>query len=377
MYARILNPPKESFFLFGPRGTGKTSWLKSHFPKAIYIDLLKNDVLNDLRAGPHRLWQMIPTNYTGPVIIDEIQKLPSLLNEIHSAMNESRTKYQFILTGSSARKLRMAGVNLLAGRVRVKNFFPFVAKELGTDFNLKKALIYGLLPEAYTSKDPQSYLESYLQVYIDQEVRLEGLVRNVEDFSRFLEAASFSQASVLNVSNVSSDCGVPRKTVQSYFEILNDLMLAYRLPIFQRKAKREMIKHDKFYFFDPGVFQTIRPRGVLDSDSEINGAAIETLVLTQLHALNELLSLGYQLSYWHTKKHLEVDFILYGKKDLIAIEVKAGSKPKSRDLDGLKEFKIDYPSAKLLFLYGGITKKIGDIQLLNIEDFFANMLKWI
>lgn len=322
MYARILNPPDASFFLFGPRGTGKTSWLKQHYSKAPYLDLLKSDLYNDLRAEPQRLWKMIPSNYKGPVIIDEIQKIPQLLNEIHAAMNEDRSLYQFVLTGSSARKLRMAGVNLLAGRIRIKNFFPLVVPELVSDFHLKKALKYGLLPEAYTAKDPESYLESYLKTYVDQEVRLEGLVRNADDFARFLEAASLSQGAVLNISNVASDCGVPRKTVQSYFEILEDLLIAYRLPVFQKKAKREMIKHDKFYFFDPGVFQIIRPRGVLDSESEISGATVETLVFTQIKAVNELRGWGYQLSYWHTKRHLEVDFVLYGKKRLIAIEVK-------------------------------------------------------
>lgn len=377
MYARILQPPKGDYFLFGPRGTGKTSWLKATYPDAVYIDLLQNEIYNDLRARPNRLWQMIPSKYKGPIIIDEIQKIPALLDEVHSTMNEGRAKYQFILTGSSARKLKMAGVNLLAGRVRVQNFFPLVVSELGQDFNLKKSIKYGFLPEACTAQDPRAFLESYLKVYVDQEVRLEGLVRNVDDFARFLEAASFSQGSVLNISNVSSDCGVPRKTVQSYFEILGDLMLAYRLTIFQRKAKREMIKHDKFYFFDTGVFQTVRPHGILDSESEINGAAIETLVFTQIHAMNELLTWGYQISYWHTKNHIEVDFILYGKKNLIAIEVKTHQTAKDKDLEGLREFKKDYPVAKLYFVYGGLTKKIGDIQFIHIEDFLNDMSKWI
>jgi predicted AAA+ superfamily ATPase len=378
MYSRIFKPfSTASYFIFGPRGTGKTSWLKSYYRDAIYVDLLKSSILNDLRVHPERLWNLIPKNYKGPIIIDEIQKLPALLDEIHSLMNENKGKYQFILTGSSARKLRRAGVNLLAGRVRVQNFYPLLSQELGEDFQLKKALQFGMLPEAWTTDDAKEYLEGYLQVYVDQEVRLEGLVRNVDDFARFLEAASLSQASVLNISNVSSDSGVPRKTVQTYFEILEDLLIAYRIPVFQKKAKRELIKHDKFYFFDCGLFQTIRPKGILDSESEVNGAAFETLILSQIKANNELLQLGYKMTYWHTRNHIEVDFVLYGERGFLAIEAKSAGVIRERDLSGLREFKVDYPDAKLVFLYGGPTKKIGDIHALNAEEFLRNILKYI
>jgi predicted AAA+ superfamily ATPase len=378
MYSRIFKPPTQaSYFLFGPRGTGKTSWLKRHYSEALYIDLLKSDIFNDLRARPNRFWSLIPKKYKGPVIVDEIQKLPSLLDEIHSYMNEKRGDLQFVLTGSNARKLRRASVNLLAGRARVENFYPFLAQELKADFELKKALKQGMLPEAWTATDAKEYLESYLQVYIDQEVRLEGWVRNVDDFARFLEAASLSQAAILNISNVASDSGVPRKTVQTYFEILEDLLISYRIPVFQRKAKRELIKHDKFYFFDSGLFQTIRPKGVLDSESEINGAALETLVLSHLKATNDLLRLNYQISYWHTKNHIEVDFVLYGEKGFFAIEVKSSSHVSQKDLQSLREFQIDYPKAKLLFVYGGVTKNSGDIQVINAEEFLLDLGKFI
>jgi predicted AAA+ superfamily ATPase len=378
MYTRIFNPPDSaSYFIFGPRGTGKTSWLKHRYKDAVYFDLLKNSLFNDLRAKPNRLWDIIPKSYRGPIIIDEIQKVPALLDEIHSQMNEKKTQWQFILTGSNARKLRRTGVNLLAGRLRVKNFYPLIASELSTDFNLKKSVQYGMLPEVWTSSDPAEFLEGYLQVYVDQEVRLEGLVRNIEDFSRFLEAASLSQGSILNISNVSSDCSVPRKTVQTYFEILEDLLLAYRIPVFQKKSKRELIKHNKFYFFDCGLFQTIRPKGILDADSEINGAALETLVLSHLKAVNDLCSLKYDLFFWHTKNHLEVDFILYGEKGLIAIEVKSSSSIREGDLHGLQCFKEDYPRAKLLFIYGGTNQTQGDITVINAEDFLVNMKEYL
>jgi predicted AAA+ superfamily ATPase len=378
MYSRILKPPnKLSYFIFGPRGTGKTSWLKAHYADAIYIDLLKSDILNDLRARPSRFWTLIPKKYKGPVVVDEIQKLPALLDEIHSFMNEKSGDLQFILTGSSVRKLRRASVNLLAGRARIQNFYPLLAQELNDEFDLKKALLQGMLPEAWTAPDPKNYLESYLQIYVDQEVRLEGLVRNVDDFARFLEAASLSQAAVLNISNVSSDAGVPRKTIQAYFEILEDLLISYRIPIFQRKAKRELIKHEKFYFFDAGLFQTIRPRGILDSDSEVNGAALETLVFSQLKACNDLMNMNYDISYWHTKNHIEVDFVLYGERGFYAIEVKSASFFRNKDLIGLHEFKKDYPKSSLIFVYGGPTKKWGDIHAINAEEFLLAISQFI
>ncbi len=378
MYSRIFKPsPTASYFIFGPRGTGKTSWLKAFYKKSIYIDLLKSSTFNELRARPERIWDLIPKKYTGPVIIDEIQRVPALLNEIHSFMNDKKQSLQFVLTGSNARKLKKAGVNLLAGRIRVQNFYPFLVQELGSDFNLKKALKFGMLPESWTSADPNEYLESYLQVYIDQEVRLEGLVRNVDDFARFLEAASLSQASVLNISNVSSDAGVPRKTVQTYFEILEDLLIAYRLPVFQKKAKRELISHEKFYFFDSGLFRVIRPKGILDADSEIGGASLETLIFSQIKASNDLLQFKYDMTYWHTKKHVEVDFILYGERGFHAIEVKTAGQIREKDLLGLREFKKDYPQANLLFIYGGASRTIGDIQAVNVEDFLLSMDEFI
>lgn len=379
MYARLFKPSdKDSYFLFGPRGTGKTSWLNAHYKKALYIDLLQTDLFNDLRARPNRIWDIIPNHYKGTVIIDEVQKLPSLLDEIHASMNKDRERLQFILTGSSVRKLRKASVNMLAGRIRVRRFYPFLAQELGDDFKLQHAVKFGMLPEAWTATDPDQYLESYLKVYIDQEIRLEGLARNIEDFARFLEGASLAQGAPLNISNVSSDSGVPRKTVEGYFQVLDDLLLGYRIPIFQRKAKRELIKHSKFYFFDVGLYQVLRPRGVLDSDSEIAGAAVETLVLQHLIAINDLKKMKYEISYLRTKNHIEVDFVLYGPRGLIGIEVKASAHVSQRDLRGLKLFLQDYPKSKSYIVYGGSQrKKIDNIEMIPITEFCLNIEAYI
>lgn len=252
------------------------------------------------------------------------------------------------------------------------------ALELGDKFDLKRALKSGLLPKAYLDEEYKGYLASYVATYLKEEVQQEGLVRNVGSFARFLEAASFSQGQILNYSNVSAECSVERKTVTNFFQILEDLLLAHTLEVFSLKAKRELIKHKKFFFFDAGVFQQIRPRGPLDSDNEILGAAVETLVLQELLARNEYQDWDYKINFWHTKNHLEVDFILYGTRGLHAIEVKSGSRLRDSDFTGLLEFKSDYPKANLIMLYGGSeTKTFKDIQIIPIEKFLKAADKWV
>src|SRR3990167_3030677 len=201
MYSRLIEPPVDkSFFLFGPRGTGKTTWVKSKFPKAIYLDLLEAELFNDLLASPQRLENLIPENFDDWVIIDEVQRVPELLNEIHRLIEKN--KYKFILTGSSARKIRRKGVNLLAGRALSYHLYPLTVQELGKDFDFSRSLTYGQLPCSYTEENPKAYLESYVKTYLEEEIRYEGLTRNLGAFSRFLESASFSQGSVLNISSV-------------------------------------------------------------------------------------------------------------------------------------------------------------------------------
>jgi len=252
MYSRMIKKPEDkSFFLFGPRGTGKTTWVKNTFPQGIYLDLLESRLFNELLADPQRLENLVPENFTGWIILDEIQRVPDLLNEIHRLIEKYR--YKFIITGSSARKLKRKGPNLLAGRALTNYTYPLTANELGKDFNFKHSLKYGQLPSVYVEKDPQGYLESYIQTYLQQEINQEGLTRKLGAFARFLEAASFSQGQVLNISEVSRECSVERKVVENYFTILEDLMIAYRIPVFSRRAKRRLISHPKFYYFDVGI----------------------------------------------------------------------------------------------------------------------------
>jgi predicted AAA+ superfamily ATPase len=252
MYTRLLERPlqvESSFFLFGPRGTGKTTWLKKNFPRAIYLDLLDSALYTDLLAHPERLRTLVPKGGAHAVIIDEVQRVPELLNEVHRLIESEGTR--FILTGSSARALRRRGVNLLAGRALTFHMHPLTCAELGSDFSLHGSLLHGNLPLAHSAPDPQLFLKSYVQSYLREEVLQEGLTRNIGAFSRFLEAASFSQASILNVSETARECAVERKTVSGYFQVLEDLLLSVTVPVFSRKAKRRLVSHTKFYYCRP------------------------------------------------------------------------------------------------------------------------------
>lgn len=359
MYSRLLAPPEgKSFFLFGPRGTGKTTWVRATFPQALFVDLLEASTFNELLANPQRLENRIPPKFTDWIVIDEIQKIPALLDEVHRLIEKRKLK--FVLTGSSARKLRRHGPNLLAGRAVSRSMHPLAAIEMGERFNLEQAVHHGMLPAVGSEPDPADYLASYVRTYLEEEVRQEGLTRNLAAFSRFLESASFSQGSVLSVTAVASDCGVERKTVESYFGILEDLMIARKIPSFTKKAKRRIIAHPKFYFFDAGVFRTLRPSGPLDAPEGAEGPALETLFLQNLLAVNDGLNLGYAIHYWRTANQVEVDFVLYGKRGLVAFEIKRGERIRSEELAGLRLFANDYPNAHLFLAYGGERKQYFD-----------------
>ena len=367
MYPRLLKPPDtQSFFLFGPRGTGKTTWVRRTFPGAVYIDLLESELFTRLTANPQRLENLIPHDHGDWVVIDEIQRIPDLLSEVHRLI-ETR-KHKFALTGSSARKLRRGGVNLLGGRARTLAMHPLTSFELGEDFTLEKSLRSGHLPAAYSHPEPDKFLAGYVKTYLEEEVRQEGLTRNLGAFARFLEGASFSQGGVLNVSEVARECAVERKVVESYFGILEDLLIGYRLPVFLKRAKRPLVAHPKFYFFDAGVFRALRPKGPLDRPEEIDGAACETLLFQELLATNDALDLGYKLSYWRSAAQQEVDFVLYGAKGLIAFEIKRTARASSIHLRGLRAFLKDYPMAKAYFLYGGRRRmREGQIDCVPME----------
>jgi uncharacterized protein len=369
-FKRLLKLPlhgNSSIFLFGPRGTGKTSWIKDNLIDSLYIDLLDFNFYSMLSANPTRLSDLIPPGYSDWIVIDEVQRVPELLNEIHRLI-ESK-KYKFLLTGSSARSLKRHGINLLAGRALRYYMHPLVVQEIGKDFNLEHALKFGMLPAATLHSDPKKYLETYIQTYIREEVLQEGLTRNIGSFTRFLEVASFSQGSILNFSEIARELSLNRQLVASYFDILEDLLIASRINPFSLRAKRKLVSHQKFFFFDVGVYKFLRPRGPLDSVEEIDGAALETLFFQSIQAINEYFELGYKIYFWRTSLGQEVDFVLYGQNGLHAFEIKRSAQITTKSLKGLKAFGVDYPEAKLYMLYFGKHREYhGNIQVIPFND---------
>lgn len=372
---RLIKAPKQSFFLFGPRGTGKTTWLKDQYPDAVWIDLLLPSEVNFYGARPERLISTAQGAGDGKtIVIDEIQKIPELLSVVHHLIEQKRG-YQFVLTGSSARKLKRSGVDLLAGRALLKCMNPFVAAEMGSLFSLERALAIGMLPLAWDNPSPDAVLNTYAALYLKEEIQAEGLVRNIGNFARFLEIMSFSHGSLLNMNNIASDCNVSRSTVSNYLQILEDMLLGYTLNVFTKRAQKAMTSHPKFYLFDVGVFQALRPRGPLDRPEEIHGAALEGLIAQHLKAWVDDQQADYELSFWRTRGGSEVDFVLYGKDCFIAIEVKNGDAVSRSDLSSLKAFKDDYPEAKLFLLYRGQRRLVQDeIHCVPVQEFLLNIL---
>ncbi len=349
---RFLKDPGQDFFLFGPRGTGKSTWLKARVQASLYLDLLDPETYRTLAARPESLIEQTEILPPGSIIVvDEIQKLPELLDPIHLLME--RKKYRFILTGSSARKLKRAGVDLLAGRALLRFMHPFMAGELGEDFSLDKALFLGLIPLVVFAPNPEETLRAYVSLYIKEEVQTEGLVRNMGAFARFLEIISFSHGQILNLSEIAREAQVKRKTVEGYLSVLEDILLAFRLPVFTKKAKRHLIAHPKFYLFDSGVFRVLRPKGPLDTPQEIEGQALEGLIAQHLRAWIDYSQNETQLFFWRTRGGSEVDFVLYGPDNFWAIEVKNSKIFHHKMVRSLLSFHEDYPQARLLLLYRG------------------------
>jgi len=335
--------------------------LRATFPDAVFVDLLEARTINHLAPDPQRLGEYLAQDKCEPVVIDEIQKLPALLNEVHRLIESDG--YWFIVTGSSARKLRRSGVNLLGGRAVTKRFHPLTAAEMGSAFEFEKCLRFGLLPSIYDTDRcvaPDDYLHGYVQTYLKEEVMQEGVTRNLDAFARFLEAASYSQAQPLNTSEVARECQIKRKMAESYFQILDDLLLAVRIPAFEKRARRRTTRHPKFFFFDTGVFRTLCPTGPLDAPAEIDGAALETLVLQHLSATLSWIDPNADIYYWRTATGLEVDFVVYSDSKFTAIEVKRKRNVSSRDLRGMRAFAADYPEARCVTLYGGDHRRVID-----------------
>ena len=356
MKQRFIGFPNGSFFLFGPRGTGKTLWLSYQFPEACTINLLEGNIRRTLMARPESLVDIVDANSDKTTfIIDEIQRVPMLLDTIHDLI-EKRRSLRFILTGSSARKLKRAGnVDLLGGRAVKCLCHPFLASEMGDDFTLDSALTLGMIPLVRypIGQESEAVLKTYLDVYLQEEIVNEGVIRKLDVFSRFLETASFSHGTVLSASAIAREAGAKRSTVDAYFEILEEMLVCVKLPVFTKRAKREVIAHQKFYFFDAGVYRTLRPKGPLDRPEEIDGVALEGLVHQHLRAWLDYSGERNALYFWRTRAGLEVDFVIYTPSEFVAIEVKNAAKVRAEDLAGLKAFRDDYPECRTVLLNRG------------------------
>ncbi len=371
---RLLVPPKESFFLLGARGTGKSTWIGHVYPEAIRIDLLLPEEERKYAAYPERIREVVAmAGPRGVVIIDEIQRAPGILPVIHSLIEE-QSNILFILTGSSARKLRRDIGNLLGGRLLMRYMPPFLASELGDQFSLSKALKVGMIPMIWQAAEPEEKIRNYVGVYLKEEVQAEGIVRQIGDFARFMEVASFSHGQLLKSTDIAREAQVKRTTVDNYLHVLEDLLLAFTLPVFTRRAQRAVIAHSKFYFFDTGVFRSIRPQGPLDKEMEIEGPALEGLVAQHLRAWVLSQKEAHQMAFWRTRTQLEVDFIIYGPSGFWAIEVKRGADPSPADVNGLAAFKEEYPEATCLLLYNGKQKiRYRNILCVPIAEFLLNL----
>jgi predicted AAA+ superfamily ATPase len=356
------------------KGTGKSTWLKRAYPDALRVDLLNREVERTLLAKPERLLEMVAPLKEGDVcILDEIQRVPELIPVIHSLIEDHRG-IQFILTGSSARKLRRNVGDLLGGRALLRHMPPFLAGELGDRFSLEKALLHGLIPMIWQSDAPEQKVRTYVSSYLKEEVQMEGLVRQIGDFARFMEVASFSHGSLWVSSEIAREASVKRQTVDNYLQILEDLLLSFTLPVFTRRAKRALVSRFKFYYFDPGIFRELRPHGPLDKETELEGPALEGLVAGHLRAWVFAQQKTHQLYFWRTRSKVEVDFIVYGPKGFWAIEVKRGKNLSPKDVKPLTIFQKEYPEATCFLLYTGkIRQKINDILCLPVEEFLLNL----
>jgi predicted AAA+ superfamily ATPase len=287
---------------------------------------------------------------------------------------EKRPELTFVLTGSSARKLKAQSADLLGGRALDLRIHPFMAAELGDRFDLTDALRYGLVPVIWGRKEREVRLKSYISLYLQMEVEMERLVRNIQTFTSFLKAASFSHGSLVNCANIARECGATPGTVASYFDLVDDLMLGFRLSVFAKRAKRELVSSQKFYYFDSGVFGALRPKGPLDSPSELFGPALEGLVAQHLRAWNQYRRQDISLSFWRSRGGVEVDFVVYGENVFTAIEVKNSTRIDSKDLAPLKEFASDYPESTQVLLYGGTQKlRKGSIWCIPAADFLRKL----
>jgi len=373
MYNRqqsFRNLGKESCFLWGARQTGKSTLLKHLYPESLYFDLLLSDEYERLLRRPSLLREIIEgSDISSPVVIDEIQRIPTLLNEVHWLI-ENRG-IQFILSGSSPRKILRSGGNLLGGRALRYELHPLVSAEI-PDFDLIKALNNGLLPRHYLSNNSVKLLSAYIGSYLRDEIMTEARIRNITSFSRFLEAAAFSNGEMVNYTNIAAECGVSSPTVKEYFQILEDTLTGSFLPSFQKNPKRRVINAPRFYFFDVGIAGYLIKRGRINYGSEAFGKAFEHLIFQEIISHSHYSDLDYPVCYWRTTSQLEVDFILGDHET--AIEVKSTNMVNPRHLKGLKSFSEEYKVKRSIVVSTDpYARQIGDVMILPWKIFLQQL----
>lgn len=335
-YNRLIRPPAQSFFLFGMRGVGKSTWARASLPGATTLDLLDERLFQDLLADPSLFAQSIEHLDAGDwVVVDEVQRLPGLLNEVHRAIETKRLR--FALLGSSARKLKAAGVNLLAGRALPRTMFPLSAAELGDDFDLERALRFGTVPLIWTNDAPAQALEAYAQLYLREEIRAEALVRNLPGFARFLPIAALFNAQTINIAGIARAAGVARTTVEGYLDILEDTLLTFRLPAFEARLRVRERKLPKLYWVDAGVVRAVK-RQLGAVAAEERGPLFESWVVTTLRTHAQVRELYDGIFYWSPHQSaVEVDVVLQRGGELLAIEAKATDRYRTDLLKGLRQ----------------------------------------
>lgn len=371
---RIVLPARQSAFLWGPRKTGKSTYLHTSFPDSLTFDLLQTDLLLDLVKRPallrERLLATPPEKLLSPVILDEVQKVPQLLDEVHWLIENQGLS--FILCGSSARKLKRGGVNLLGGRAWRYEMHPLTSVEIG-DLDLLQALNRGLVPAHYLSPEYRRSLDAYVVDYLKEEVFDEGLTRNVAAFSRFFEAMGYSHGDLTNYANIARDCGVDAKTVKEYYQILVDTLLGTFIEPWKRRQERQVIgKTPKFYLFDVGVAGALTRRRITEERGESFGRAIEHFILMEIQAHQSYRELGYKVHFWRTKSGLEVDFVLGDGE--VAVEVKGSSRVNPSELRSLHTFVAENRPRRAILVCNEKAPRIVDgVEILPWREFLARL----
>ena len=375
MYARLLPVPTRSVFLFGPRGTGKTTWIRDRFPAAATYDLLDTREALRLSKTPGDLYRELAALPSGSwAVIDEVQKAPELLDEVHRLIENPGLR--FVLSGSSARKLRRRGVNLLAGRAVTTTMFPLVSAELDFDLDIDRTLTHGTLPMAVVGGDPSDYLRTYAETYLVQEVQAEALTRSLGAFARFLEIAARQNAQATNFTSIARDAGIDRRTVQNHFAILADTLIGYWLPAWKLKPATRQVQQSKFYFFDPGVARALSGRLPYPPTQEERGPLLETFVLNELRAFLGYSHRHYRLHYWRNYDGAEVDALCETATGFVAIEIKAAARWDRRFHRGFRRLRqhLDRHEVTCYGVYLGQRAALwDDVQVLPVLDFLKRL----